>query len=508
MIDKSLYLINPREPWPSYYGTEFLEAWDLGHATGIADLTTPTIAALAPSDWSISICDERVQTVDFDTPAAVVGLTGKVTQRTRIKELADEFRRRGKLVIIGGPYASLNSKDVRDHCDILILGEAEDIAIELFTSIHQGTWKHQYDGGKPDMRKSPIPNWMIYPTDLAMGAQVQTSRGCPFECEFCDVIQYAGRKQRWKDPQQVISELDYLYNCGFRDVLLADDNLTVMRRRATELLIEIEKWNNCRPSGRVRLGTQLSIDITRDADVLQLCRRAGLNKVFIGLETPNSDSLQETNKRQNLKIDLVTAVEKFARLGIMVIAGFIVGFDHDGPDIFDQQAHFIQQLPVPIAQIGMLVAPHSTPLYERLSNEGRLISDGNFTLGNLTSTNILPKLMTLEYQQLGMRWLLNRVYDPLNFAWRVQSFVNLAPPPRNRSATPNIRKLETSIARVLAERGTDERMLVTYLTKIIDSRPELHDHMAYFLINYAQIRHMLEFGGIWDPRLSKMRSVQ
>lgn len=427
-MNRSIYLINPREPAPAYHAMDFLRSWGLANATGVADLSIPTIAAMVPADWQVSICDERVQDVDFNTGAAVVGITGKVTQRERMRELSEEFRRRGKLVIIGGPHVSLNPDDLRGRCDILVRGEMEDIAATVFADLASGSWKVEYAGGKPDLRNSPIPRWDLYPRTLALSAQVQTSRGCPFECEFCDVIQYAGRKQRWKEPSQVIAELNVLYAKGFRDVFLADDNLTVVRRRARELLSALENWNSRLLQGHMRFTTQVSIDIARDPEMLALCRKARIENVFIGIETPNAESLAETHKRQNLNIDLVAEVEKFPRAGMMVLAGLIVGFDHDGPDIFDRQARFVDRLPVPLAQLGLLVAPHATPLYDRMKREGRLIEDGNFTAGSLLATNIRPARMTLDQQLAGMRWLYNWVYSPRNFVARIERFVSLCPP--------------------------------------------------------------------------------
>ncbi len=404
---RSLYFINPAESSPGYHTMEVLKEWRIANAVNIADLTGPTIAALLPPNWEVQLCDERVQAINFETNATVIGITGKVTQRQRVAELAKQFRDRGKLVLIGGPHASLNPEDLRPHADILVRGEIEDIAAQIFNELAAGTWKAEYIGGKPDLTNGPIPRWDLYPRNIALAAQVQTSRGCPFECEFCDVIQYAGRKQRWKSPDQVIAELEVVYARGFRHVFFADDNLTVVRRRARELLVRLAEWNESRPAGRMRFSTQVSIDAARDPEMLELCRRAGLRIVFIGIESPNAESLAEVQKRQNLRIDLVSEVKKFVEAGIMVVAGMIVGFDHDRTSIFEMQDEFISRLPVPLINLGLLVAPFATPLYARVQKEGKLIGDGNLTAGDLLSTNIQPLSMSMEQLQSGMRWLLN-----------------------------------------------------------------------------------------------------
>jgi len=197
-LQRSIYLINPAEAAPGYHSLEVLEAWGISRMVNTADLTIPTVAALVPSDWDVTICDERAQPVDFKTPAAVIGLTGKVSQRKRMMELAAEFRRRGKLVVMGGPHASLSPDDLHRHADILVTGELEEIAGKLFSDIASDQWQPHYEGGRPGLGTSPVPRWDLYPRSLAITGQVQTSRGCPFECEFCDVIQYLGRKQRHK----------------------------------------------------------------------------------------------------------------------------------------------------------------------------------------------------------------------------------------------------------------------------------------------------------------------
>ena len=433
-MQPSLYLINPAEKAPGYHSMEVLQAWRIARAVNFADLSTTTIAALAPRDWRVTICDERIQGVDFAAQADVIGITGKVSQRDRMIELANEFRRRGKLVVFGGPYATLNPEDLRPHTDILVRGEIEEIAGRLFADLAAGRWEKDYEGTKPDLSLSPVPRWDLYPRRVALTGQVQTSRCCPFECEFCDVIQYLGRKQRWKDPEQVVRELDVLYGLGFRDVFFADDNFTVKRRRTHALVERVAQWNRARPAGRVRFSTQASIDLARDEDLLRACAAAGLTTIFVGIETPNQESLAETHKRQNMRVDLAGEVRKIVQAGIMVTCGIIVGFDHDDTSIFERQAEFIDTLAVPIVSLGLLVAPAATPLYARMQNEGRIIGHGRFGAGGLLETNIRPKLMSEAELKAGAAWLTNRIYSTRSRAgcgcsWR-QARPGPAPPRR------------------------------------------------------------------------------
>ena len=500
-METSIYLINPRERAPGAHSAEFLRAWGIANIVGLADLSTTTVAALAPAGWTVTICDERIQPVDFDIKADVIGITGKVSQRDRMIELSAEFRRRGKRVLIGGPYASLSPEDMRPHADILVVGEFEEIAAKVFADIAAGSWQAEYAGTKADLNLSPIPRWDLYPNKFATHGQVQTSRGCPFECEFCDVIQYLGRKQRWKDPDRVIAELEVLYGLGYRAVLLADDNFTVVRKRARALLERLAEWNNSRPEGSMRFVTQVSIDAAKDPELLRLCVEAGMRTVFIGIETPNPESLAETLKRQNLRIDLAEEVRKVVRAGLAVNAGIIVGFDHDGPDIFERQAAFIQSLPAPCPSPGLLHAPPSTPLYARIVREGRLIGHTRMGTRELVETNIRPLKMSERELKEGFCWLLNRVFSPAAFGGRVEAFASLYPP---RESTQRgayyLRGLPH--ARRLAKYGRNERDLLSLMDGICHRRPELRDYLMGFLSYYCQARYRMELEGVWNPALA------
>jgi len=427
-VPKSLYLINPRSPSPSYFGAEVFAGWGFPAAQGIADLALVTVAALAPADWRVTVCDEHVHPVDFDSPADYVGITGKVTQGRRMIELAAEFRHRGKTVVIGGPYASLSPEVLRPHCDVLVQGELEGLSAELFADLERGAWREAYIGSRPDLAASPLPRWDLYPNDRTLMGCVQTSRGCPFECEFCDVIQYLGRRQRHKPIEQILAELDQLYDLGYRAVFLADDNFTVYRKQAKEVLAALRDWNAARPDGPVAFNTQVSIDAARDPEILRLSAEAGMTSVFIGIETPNEESLRESHKRQNVGVDLLGQVRAFLEHGMAVTAGMIVGFDHDGPDIFKRQYEFAQASPIPIFSLGALVAPAATPLFARIKEAGRLVEGGPEVAALPWDTNILPTLMSRAELLSGMRWLCNRLYSPQAFACRVVQMIEALGP--------------------------------------------------------------------------------
>jgi len=419
-VKRKLYLIHPKHDQSSVIEVDFVPG-----AVGIANAAIGTVAALAPEDkFEVRLCEEEVEPVDFDYPADFVGITGKHGQGGRMRWLGEQFRRRGVPVIFGGPHATLAPEEVRDFCDILVRGELEPIAAGFFDDLYRGTYQPDYFGPRAALDASPVPRWDLYPSERALMGSLQTSRGCPFECEFCDVIQYVGRKQRHKTVEQVTRELDALYLAGFRRVFLADDNLTVYRRRAKELLLGLAAWNAQQPEP-VSFGTQLSIEVSEDHEMLELLAKAGLHSVFIGIETPNQDSLRETKKRQNLAVDMVERAERFSRRGIQVIAGAIVGFDHDSPDIFEQQLEFAMRSPIAIFRVSALYAAHATPLRARMAREGRLL-EADVAMGCHT-TNIRPALMSLEQLERGFAWLNDRLYEPENFAKRLLRMIELFP---------------------------------------------------------------------------------
>jgi hypothetical protein len=503
-MDKSLYLINPRSGMPGYFGAEVFEAWGLRPATSIADLATTTVAALAPANWDVSLCDEQFESVEFDTAAEFVGLTGKVTQASRLIELANEFRRRGKTVIAGGPYASLSPAALREHVDILVIGEMESVAARLFSDLDNMCWSPEYVGGRWGLSHSPMPRWSLYRNDRALVGCVQTSRGCPFDCEFCDVIAYLGHKQRHKPTDQVLAELDVLYGLGYRNVFIADDNFTAYRRHARELLHALEDWNRSRTDGPMMFGTQLSIDAARDSELVRQCASAGIDWVFIGIETPNEASLRECKKPQNLLLDLQTGINSFLANGIAVTGGMIVGFDHDGPDIFRRQHDFAMASAVPIFSIGALVAPAATPLYNRMQNEHRLIEGGPEVAALPWDTNIIPAQMSREELLVGMRWLCNSLYDPRSFSIRLTRMIDmLAPHPLGYFGGRKPRHVEMDgliLTKKLASLGVEENELIRTTMGTIKRRPHAARAAMTALFRYAQLRCMYKQGDFWEPR--------
>lgn len=508
---RRIYLVNPAHDYPSYNTSEVLAARGYRAGSPTAELNLPTLSAMASRHLEVEICDEILTAIDFDTPAEIVGVTGKISQLRRMQWVASEFRRRGKTVVIGGPHASLVPSSLRDYCDVLVLGEIEEIADEVFSDLAAGTHRDEYVGTRPDLSTSPLPDWSAYPNDRVITGIIQISRGCPFECEFCDVIPYLGRKQRHKTDEQIVGELDHLYRLGYRSVYIADDNFTATRKRAKQILLLLQEWNARQREGTVRFNTPVSLDAAKDEEILRLSAEAGLTRVFIGIETPNVESLKETKKRQNLRVDIHGQVQRFLDFGMAVTGGMIVGFDNDGPDIFQRQFEFAMESPIPIYTLGALVAPAQTPLYFRLESEGRLVPDDPKNVMQSVHSNIVPVKMTREQLTQGIRWLSNKLYHPTAFGERVVRMIEKiaprtalqggpgAPPnPPPRPIEHDVNDVVASIAKI----GPDEELMMERINKGLASQPDLRGTVSSFLFRYMQIRYMYEQEAYWEPALA------
>ena len=510
-MSKSIYLINPAPDYPCYFGADVFAAKGFGPAAMVADLAITTIAAMLPDDFNYDLCDQGISSVDYNSQADFIGLTAKVSQVVNLIALASEFRKRGKVVLIGGPMASECPDMIRPYCDILVRGEVEEIFAEICSDLRNDCWKDEYVGDKPDLALSPPPKWEKYPNDRALMGVLQTSRGCPFECEFCDVIQYLGRKQRFKPIPQVIKELDNLYQYGYYNVFLADDNFTVNRSRAKELLAAMKHWNNQQQRRKLIFTTQVSIDAAKDEELLRMCAEAGLTQVFIGIETSNIESLRETKKRQNIGIDLIEQVQRFLDQGIYVIGGMIVGFDSDSLDAFQRQYEFAMASPIPMFTVVPLVAPIVTPLFGRLQREGRVIPTSEVEIKPF-NTNIIPKQMTREQLLGGVRWLANKLYAPEAFGERLSNFIDRIGDPIDPAAKAGkladrpLRSVDIDSIEVvskLSQLGSKEAKMVSRVVAKALRKPHVKPQVLNILYQYVQIRYMYSAVGYWDENLQK-----
>ncbi len=404
----SICLINPRFE-PSYWGLDFaLPLYPGNKRSTMVSGSLTTIAGLC-GDHHVTIVDENVEEIDWNALRQfdVVGVTGMNVQKVRTRQILVELRKLQVFTVVGGPFASVQEEFFEGLCDVIFVGEAETTWPQFLDDFAASrTTAKRYEQAKPtNMLEAPRPRFDLLKADRYASGAIQYSRGCPFQCEFCDIIVIYGRKPRVKDPDQLITELDDMRRAGFHSVFIVDDNFIGDKRKAKALLTKLVPWME-EHRYPLRLTTEASIDLAEDPELLDLMYRANFRSVFIGIETPRTESLNETKKFQNVRGDSLSA--KLARIqdaGIDISAGFIVGFDSDDRAIFEDQFRFIQENGIALAMVGMLQAIPKTPLYDRLKREGRLVEED-------PSCNFVPRQMTREELRLGYWNLVKRLYSP------------------------------------------------------------------------------------------------
>ena len=382
-----------------------------------------TIAAAVPSGWQKRLVDLNVRPLkDKDLLwADVVCISAMHVQKHSAAQVVARARSFGKKIVAGGPYYTTSTEDFPE-IDHLVLGEAEAVLPELFADLEAGTGRRIYTAeGHPDLALTPIPDWSLIDFRDYDSMLLQFSRGCPFDCEFCDIVIINGRKQRTKSTDRFIEEMDSLYRRGWRgSVFIVDDNFIGSKASVKHMLKALARWmdENGRP---FHFFTEASINLADDEELMQLMARAGFNKVFVGIETPCMESLKESNKVQNLNKDMIQAVRAIQANGMEVLGGFIVGFDHDTESVFDSQIEFIQKSGITMAMVGLLNALPGTRLWKRLGKEGRLIGD---TAGDNTAItlNFIPK-MDLNKLIQGYRRVLETIYSPEGYYRRCLTFL-------------------------------------------------------------------------------------
>ncbi len=494
---KQILLVSPAQVLT---GTSLSEARDiLGSAAMVPTLALPTLAAMVPDDMDVTLVDEAVATLDFEPRWDFVGITGTHNHAPRMFEIAGEFRRRGVLVGLGGPFVSTSPERARGHGDSLFVGEGEEIWPAFLADLANGHWQSRYDAaGTADIQASPLPRYDKLPNDRYWMGVVQTSRGCPHQCEFCDVIVYMGRQQRYKTPEQVIREVEQVYGLGYRFVFLADDNFTGSRPKARGILRALAAWNRTKAEP-CAFGTQLSIDVARAPDVLRLCAKANLRYAFVGVESPNPEALREANKTVNLRADLVGDIEAFFAHGIIVHGTSILGFDADTVATFQLHDRYLARTGIPVVSANTLAAPPKTPLAARLAREGRLTTDES-ARNRAFGTNIVPKNLSPEELSRGMVWLMNRIYDPSAFRDRLRRVAAQMPDDgagplcaRDQAMWDRMDGAFASLGPAFAAIPEETRAL--FATKTLAS-------LTLVLVFYKHSVAMLKKSGLWNPALA------
>ncbi len=405
--------------------------WSFKHAlnmilkkSALPPLGLLTIAAMLPSEWEKKVVDMSVSKLkDQDVlNADYVFISAMVVQRDSTRQTIDRVHALGKKVVAGGPLFTTEREEF-DDVDYLILDEAEVTLPQFLKDFENGNLKHIYTSTeRPEITATPVPDWSLINMNKYSAMSIQYSRGCPFDCDFCDIIILNGHKPRTKSAPQVIRELDAIYNRGWRGaVFVVDDNFIGNKNKLkAEILPAIINWRQGKRHAPP-LFTEASINLADDIELMGLMTQAGFDRVFIGIETPNEESLVECNKTQNENRDLVAAVKKIQNFGMEVQGGFIVGFDNDPASIFKRQIEFIQKSGIVTAMVGLLNAPRGTRLYERMKKENRLVQ--NFTGDNTDSSlNFVPKMKT-EVLIEGYKHILGSIYAPKAYYERISTFL-------------------------------------------------------------------------------------
>jgi radical SAM superfamily enzyme YgiQ (UPF0313 family) len=404
--------------------------WSFKHAlkfihkkASLPPLGLLTVAAMLPADWAKRLVDVNVRKLrEKDVARAdIVFISGMIAQRDSAHKLIAICRAAGKTIVAGGPLFTLEHEQFPE-VDHFVLNEAEVTLPEFLRDFERGPARRVYASPEfPDIRRTPAPLWELADMQRYATMSVQFSRGCPFDCEFCNITAMFGHRPRTKTTAQVIAELDGLRQHGWRGpVFFVDDNLIGNKRALKEeLLPALIRWRNGW-RGMV-FNTEASINLADDVELMRLMAEAGFDQVFVGIETPEEAGLAECNKRQNQKRDLVADVKRIQRAGLEVQGGFIVGFDSDTPTIFARQIEFIQQSGIVTAMVGLLQAIPGTKLYQRLKLQGRLI--GHTTGNNGDGTTNFISRMNRDTLREGYRNLMEHIYAPGPYYRRIRTFL-------------------------------------------------------------------------------------
>jgi radical SAM superfamily enzyme YgiQ (UPF0313 family) len=403
----SVALINPKFE-PSMSGHDFIlpllggdrRCWMVTNAL-------PALAALTPESFAVTLFDENVRPLDYEDLRRfdVIGITGMIVQRMRMREILLRLKALPAMVVVGGPYVSVDEAAFEGLCDVRFIGEAEETWPAFLTALALGQpiQDRYQQSEKTDMTKVPAPRYDLVDCDRYVLATLQFSRGCPFLCEFCDIITLFGRRPRLKSAEQVLDELEAIRQAGFKACFVVDDNFIGNKVAAKKLLHLVIDWQR-KHGFPLQLSTEASINLADDPELIKLMVRANFRQVFIGIESPRAASLNETRKVQNTRGDgLLDKVVRIRDGGLVIVAGFIVGFDNDDLTIFDEQARFIGESGIGQAYIAILTPIPTTPLYDRLKAEGRLdYSDPEVAF--------IPRQMTPKQLREGRTQLIRGLY--------------------------------------------------------------------------------------------------
>lgn len=473
-----------------------------GHKALLPPLGLVTVAALLPQEWEFKLIDRNVSTVPEDmwAWADIVIISAMIVQREDFKLQIQEAKRRGKKVAVGGPYPTSLPEEAKMYgADYLVLDEGE-ITLPMFVeSLKKGETEGVFrsNGDKPDVSTTPVPRFDLLDLDAYVQMSVQFSRGCPFQCEFCDIITLYGRKPRTKTPAQLLAELEYLYKLGWRrGIFMVDDNFIGNKRNVKLLLKELKVWQEKHqyPFGFL---TEASVDLAEDEELMDLMVDCNFVSVFLGIETPDEESLELTRKFQNTRNPLEIAIDKITRAGLIPMAGFIVGFDGEKRGAGNRIAEFVEQVAIPRAFFTMLQALPNTALWTRLEKEKRLLKDDV----GINQTSIMNFIPTRPLEEIVDEYIQGfwKLYEPEAFLDRTyRCFLNFGTSRPNtafkkRRATKLTWKEIKVLLILFWRQGLKPKtrwLFWSYLFSIIKNNPKA---LFGYIYHCASLEHFLEY---------------
>ena len=432
-------MVYPEVP-PTYWSLKYTLPF-IGKRSVFPPLGLMTIAAMMPDDYDVSLVDMNVEPLEESAVAGadLILTSSMIVQRDSLQKVIALSKKHGKKVVAGGPYPTSMNAGI-PGVDHYVLNEAEVTLPAFLADFREGRAKPLYsDTAKPDLARTPPPRFDVIRKNLYSTMALQFSRGCPHSCEFCDIIEMFGRVPRTKTPSQFLREMDLLYEEGWRGSLfVVDDNFIGNRREVKKLLPEIAAWQRERqyPFG---LFTEATLSLAEDEQLMDQMIQAGFNMVFVGIETPDRDTLAHTGKTHNLKADMLTSVRKIQAKGMEVSGGFILGFDEDKEDIFDRQIRFIQEAAIPTAMVGLLTALPNTRLYKRFEREGRITRDSGGNNTHDLRLNFTPR-MDLDKLLAGYKRVLSEIYSPDRYFERCLTLLKVTN--KHRTSARRITRVE------------------------------------------------------------------
>ena len=501
-----LYPVFPPSFW-SFESTIRL----MGHKALLPPLGLVTIAAMLPRQWEFKLVDRNVRDVTEAewAWADLVMISAMIVQKADFAAQVARAKRHGKPVVVGGPYpTALPQEAEATGADYLVLDEAE-ITLPLFLdALRRGERSGTFRAGgeKPDVTATPIPRFDLLDFSAYAEMSVQFSRGCPFMCEFCDIIVLYGRKPRTKSPEQLLAELDRLYELGWRrSVFMVDDNFIGNKKNVKALLAALRPWMEAR-GYPFSFATEASVDLAQDQELMDAMVACNFGAVFLGIETPDTDSLKLTRKTQNNRDPLAESVTRIARSGLRVMAGFIIGFDNEKPGAGQRIVDFVEATAIPTATFSMLQALPDTALSKRLAAAGRLIDDRGGDINQTTLMNFVPTrpMSQIAREYVDGFWAL---YDPSRYLERVfRHFMLLRHgkfPRKPKSARRISRAHLRSLAIVAWRQGVLRNTRVHFWKKLYQIYKLNPGGVRSYLNTCAQAEHFLRYRELVRDEISR-----